>query len=368
MCFSEKESIVYFAVLLDGPESGAGKKVLAQAAFWEKQGIETRIYVISKYEYLTKWRLYPNLVFTVESRGVRKLLLRRKLIREICELSPSAIYVRDSFPFPFPRIPQGPEIVLEVQTLMWEELFLRSKMRAIQSKFLDFTYLKFFTKFIFVSNEIASSKRFAKFARQSNFRVISNGINLETTPKIDRLPSKNPKEFIFLGQNGQSWHGVEQILELARVMPDFVFNVVGVTDKFRNVPKNVLFHGVLSQAEYLPIAERCVVGIGTLNLGVKGMTEGSSIKVREYLALGLPVFLRHSDTDFMPPPTFILELPNDDKPITSYSNMIVDFAESWIHQRVPRSAVEKIDLKIKESNRLEFILDNPTPFSPRLTT
>jgi hypothetical protein len=141
-------------------------------------------------------------------------------------------------------------------------------------------------------------------------------------------------------------------------MPSYIFNVVGVTDKFSNVPTNVIFHGVLTQNEYFPIAEKCVLGIGTLNLKAKGMTEGSSLKVREYLAMGLPVFLRHTDTDFMDCPSYILELPNDDTPITRFVDRIVAFAELWSDARVPRSKIARIDMKEKELQRLEFILGN----------
>ena len=220
---------------------------------------------------------------------------------------------------------------------------------------LDKFYLRRFTKFIFVSNEIAASKRFANYRSHVNSKVISNGVNLDQIMEIKVLPRTNPIEFLFLGQNGQPWHGVEQILELARFMPSYLFHVVGVTDKFLNLPSNVIFHGVLNQSEYFPIAEKCVLGIGTLNLRAKGMTEGSSLKVREYLAMGLPVFLRHTDTDFVRPPSYVLELPNDDKPITSYIDQIIAFAETWASQRVPRTHINGIDMKEKESTRLKFI-------------
>jgi hypothetical protein len=347
--------IAYFAVLHDGPNSGAGKKVLAQANLWRNSGVKTKIYVISSEVHLADWTQFPDVVAIKESKGLERLTLRRRLLRQIFSSRPTAVYVRDSFPFVFPRIPKGVSLILEVQTLIRQELFSRNRVRAAQSWLLDIVYLRRFTKFIFVSNEIATSKRFANYKNSQNSTVISNGVNLDQIAGIKTLPRRNPTEFIFLGQNGQPWHGVEQILELARFMPSYLFNVVGITDKFVNVPSNAIFHGVLTQSEYFPIAERCVLGIGTLNLKAKGMTEASSLKVREYLGMGLPVFLRHTDTDFVRPPSYILELPNDDKPITSYVDKIITFAETWATQRVPRTRISRIDMKEKESSRLKFI-------------
>jgi hypothetical protein len=90
------------------------------------------------------------------------------------------------------------------------------------------------------------------------------------------------------------------------------------------------------------------------------MTEGSSLKIREYLGMGLPVFLRHTDTDFQKPPSYVLELPNDDKPITTYADRIIAFADTWASQRVPRSQIGQIDMKEKESERLKFIFGDLT--------
>ncbi len=355
---SSTPSIAYFATLLDGPNSGAGKKVLDQGNTWRLMGIATKLYIISDQAHVSEWANQKDVLVVTERQGLAKLRLRLSFLKSIFKTNPETLYIRDSFPFIFPRVPKSTSIILEVQTLMREELLSRNRLRAMQSWLLDKFYLSRFTKFVFVSYEIGASKRFAMYRSQDNSTVISNGVKLDQITEIKKLAQKDPVEFIFLGQNGQPWHGVEQILELARCMPSYMFNIVGVTDKFLNVPSNAIFHGVLTQSEYFPIAEKCVLGIGTLNLKAKGMTEGSSLKVREYLAMGLPVFLRHTDTDFMDCPSYILELPNDDTPITRFVDRIVGFAELWSDERVPGSKITRIDMKEKESQRLEFILGN----------
>ena len=350
-------SVIYFAVLLDGPNSGAGKKVLDQADTWREKGINTTIYVVANKNHLQEWKVIDGVVVACEKSGLRKLQLRWSILKVISGLKPNVLYVRDSFPFLFPRDWTGITRVIEVQTLLYEEIFTRNFLRGLQSLLLDFFYLSAFSKYIFVSNEIASSNRFKRYVKVRNFRVISNGIRMERYPELRPPAPQDLIECIFLGQNGQPWHGVDQIIQLARVMPNFIFNIVGITDKFLDVPSNVVLHGFLTPSEYLPIAERCVLGIGTLNLSAKKMSEGSSLKVREYLALGLPVVLRHRDTDFINPPEYILELPNDQQPITNYKNEIVSFATKWSKRRVPRASITHIEMSLKESERLEFIFE-----------
>jgi glycosyltransferase involved in cell wall biosynthesis len=352
------QRIAYFAVLLDGPISGAAKKVLDQAAIWRNSGVDVTLFIISNEEHFAEWAKLKGVTAFQEEQGFKKLILRHTIVRYILKLSPEILYIRDSFPFIIPRKVEGVKLILEVQTLLRQELQHRSTLRKFQSVVLDNFYLSRFSKFVFVSHEIGASKRFKHYVTSENSTVVSNGILLEKHPELRIAPSTARRELFFIGQNGQSWHGIEQILELARSMPNYVFNVVGVTDKYKNAPSNVIFHGVLAQNEYLRIAEKCVLGIGTLNLKAKGMTEGSSLKVREYLAMGLPVFLRHTDTDFMDCPSYILELPNDDTPITRFVDRIVAFAELWSDERVPRSKIARIDMKEKELQRLEFILGN----------
>jgi len=132
-----KKEIVYLAVLHDGPNSGAGKKVLAQANLWRNSGAKTKIYVISSEVYLAEWTQFSDVVAIKEPKGLERLILRRRLIRQIFSLRPAVLYVRDSFPFVFPRIPKGVSLVLEVQTLMRQELLSRNRVRAAQSWLLD---------------------------------------------------------------------------------------------------------------------------------------------------------------------------------------------------------------------------------------
>jgi glycosyltransferase involved in cell wall biosynthesis len=255
----------------------------------------------------------------------------------------------------YPKRKTQTKIVLEVQSKLQAEVFSRSLVLGILSILLDAFYLKKIDKFVFVSTELSQTKRFKKYLHPGNFTVISNGIALERITILDFSAKANEFELIFLGQDGQPWHGIEQIIELARDLPEFKFHIVGVSRPVNVELQNLLFYGHLTEVEYLPIARKCCVAIGTLNLKAKKMKEGSSLKLREYLALGLPVVIRYSDSDFMELRDFILQIPDNEEPITHFSKAVDEFTRYWHGRRVSRDLIAHVDMNIKERARLTFL-------------
>ena len=124
---------------------------------------------------------------------------------------------------------------------------------------------------------------------------------------------------------------------------------------FQESSANVFHHGVLSQEDYLPIAAKCVVGIGSLNLMSLNMSEASPLKTRHYLAMGLPVISRYTDSDFGKQVPFILSLPSSHEPISTYAAEIREFCNIWSSKRVAREDIQVIDVHSKETNRIEFL-------------
>ena len=97
------------------------------------------------------------------------------------------------------------------------------------------------------------------------------------------------------------------------------------------------------------------VALGSLALHRNKMEETSSLKVREYLAYGLPVILAGRDSDFRTEVPFILRLPNCEGSLTPYVELVRSFGASWIGRRVPRPDVAHIGVGAKESGRLAFL-------------
>ena len=60
---------------------------------------------------------------------------------------------------------------------------------------------------------------------------------------------------------------------------------------------------------------RCDVGVGSLGMYRFGITQGMTLKLREYMARGLPFLSAVEDPALPDDPAFALRVPNDDTPI-----------------------------------------------------
>ena len=78
------------------------------------------------------------------------------------------------------------------------------------------------------------------------------------------------------------------------------------------------------------------------------------MKVREYLAVGLPIIIGYKDTDFLDGAPFILSLPNCEDNLVDGIERIELFVESWQGKRVNRALISHLGADIKEAQRLEF--------------
>jgi hypothetical protein len=87
------------------------------------------------------------------------------------------------------------------------------------------------------------------------------------------------------------------------------------------------------------------------------MNENPTLKMREYLAYGIPVFYCHKDTDFDADAfDFLLEIPNTEDNLRDNVDCIRDFVFSMQGKRVDRERIAPvIDQHNKEKIRLDFM-------------
>lgn len=125
------------------------------------------------------------------------------------------------------------------------------------------------------------------------------------------------------------------------------------------VPPNIHLHGFLDRSAYLSILARADVGIGTLALHRKGMEEASPLKVREYLACGIPILLAYEDTDLSGANfDFVLQISNTEDNLRSHVEDIRQFAFDMQGRRANREAISPlIDIIQKNVLRLKFLED-----------
>jgi len=120
-------------------------------------------------------------------------------------------------------------------------------------------------------------------------------------------------------------------------------------------PQNIRAPGKLSRKEYEPLVAACTAGIGTLALHRKAMNEACALKVREYLAFGLPVILGYNDVDIPNGAPYALQLPNSEDNVSGNIEKISAFVERWRGRRVPRNEIVHIDSAAKEQKRLAVL-------------
>lgn len=342
--------VAYVLISYHAAHSGVYAKVSDQITFWRSEGIEVQLFVITDENSVPFWKaIDANCVTLLDSNTFSKIINRFQIVSLAAKSSPNVIYVRDSFPIRLPKI-QMP-IVLEIQSLVANELRIRSK-----TKYLFFNCIKRFiysriSGAVFVTSELMIKNEFS-LSDDTPKISIGNAINLNRIVTLT-LDYQNGPNIFFVGSSGQAWHGVEELLNFAKLNPDIFIHIVG-EDRKSSLP-NLRFYGQLKPFEYHQIAAKCIAGVGTLNLSAKHMEEASPLKVREYLAMGLPVIIRYHDADLDQSSDFVLQLPVDERCFSDFSHEIRVFLDTWSRKRVPKSAISHLDVSVKESKRLEFL-------------
>lgn len=105
---------------------------------------------------------------------------------------------------------------------------------------------------------------------------------------------------LFVASHFYEWHGLDLLLNtLERSQAEFRLHIVGVVfdADLRRCQKNpcIILHGTLGAEEISSLAELCWVGLTSFALDRKDMQQACTLKVREYLMLGLPVYSGHQD-------------------------------------------------------------------------
>ena len=68
-------------------------------------------------------------------------------------------------------------------------------------------------------------------------------------------------------------------------------NLISQDDRFK-------IYGLQNESQIKEVIDCCDIGLSCLALDRKGMTDACPLKVREYLAYGLPVYMGHTDSAF----------------------------------------------------------------------
>lgn len=346
--------IAYIAQVDVAQESGISKKIIAQVVTWRRAGHDARLFLMTRSaKAWSAWDEVDPTVFRYQGHlsGAHSA---RRLAEAATGWGLDGAYFRMGTCYPaFLRLARRRPFVLEVNTddasearARWGALKAHLYMAGVRSM------RRRAAGAVCVSREIATG------ISDSGLRVltIANGIEVERYP--NRQPPSNPApRLIFVGSAGCAWHGVDKLSHIGQRFPEWTIDVVGMERSAASVemPRNVVFHGFLGEDGYRPLLERADVAIGALALHRLGMNESSSLKVREYLAMGLPVVLGNPDTDLKSGSPFVLPLRNCEENVQTSLDLIEEFVLRWRGRTVDRHEIEHLDVSVKERKRLSFM-------------
>jgi glycosyltransferase involved in cell wall biosynthesis len=342
--------IAYVAHLNLGRESGVVLKAAAQMERWRAAGHEVRAFVVSRDSDVTWQERLGETTLARYHGPLSRLRAMTRLARSVRRYAPDILYLRYDLFYPSMLLfPRRARLVVEVNTDDTAEYALGSRARAVYNAQTRGIVLRAAAAMVFVTSELAGSPAFA--ASRGRRVVIPNGIDLGSYPELPPPPEDRP-HLVFVGSLRQAWQGTDKLLRLARLRPDWRVDVVGPDQGQAEVPGNVTLHGPLSRLGVIDVLARAHVGVGTLALHRKGMSEACPLKSREYLAVGLPLFYACDDPDVGRVGEHALQLANTEHNIEEELPRIDAFVSRVKGARVPRAAVSHIDVSEKERQRL----------------
>ena len=347
--------IAYFAHVSGGSRSGVFQKIAAQVDHWRTRGHIVRGFIATRDD-PDPWRssLGDCTVGQYASPSSRMRVMVN-LVRAMRSYDPNVAYLRwDLFYPPMVWFPEQAALVLEVNTDDLHEYALGSRTRSLYNTLTRDVMLTRARALVFVTSELSRCASFARYT--GRHLVVTNGIDLAAYPELPAV-ERGPLRLAFVGSDREPWHGVDKLMTLAAMRPEWCFDVVGPRNESRTSPPNVRWHGSLERADVLSVLAKADVGVGTLALHRNVMTEACPLKVREYLAVGLPVLYAYIDSDMGSLGSWCLRIANSESNIVDEIDRIDAFVRGCRGTRIPRSSVAHIDLRFKEQQRLALFDD-----------
>lgn len=212
-------------------------------------------------------------------------------------------YVHDPFQYYFLRRVNKPVFFVH-HTLEVPELAmpgqLSDKVRALLESIIGRNTLGYAKGLIGVTGEILDYEilrcKYRDY-RQSYF-IYPNGIDVtNNTVEDDR---ESTIELLFVCSFFSPWHGLDLLIaSLKNNKSSFKLHIVGDVSEedleYLVTDSRVVLHGKLNHDEISKLSYRCHCGLSSFALFRNNMKEACTLKVREYLKLGLPVYAGYHD-------------------------------------------------------------------------
>lgn len=253
---------------------------------------------------------------------ITKINYNKYLIKKIADKlilrKPNIIYIRDTQYFfnLYSQLAKIAPTFVEIQTDIISEYKITNFKLYIIENILKRRYFKNISGFICITDEILQIEK--KFNDKPGY-VLGNGINKDEIKFISKVNDNGYINLLFIGSPNMAWHGVDRLINSYKNAVNknkFMIHIVGYENNYNVNNNNIKFYGFINDKnkinELFSISD---LGIGTLALYKKNMNEAAPLKVRQYLAKGLPVVIGYDDVDLKIDLPFVLKVKNDNSNI-----------------------------------------------------
>lgn len=349
--------IAYIFHLLDGPDSGVFKKIKDQSEQWIRCGASVGFFILTRKGLAHSLRdnISGIAAFIYEYAGIPERLKKlSQLYTQVIDSRVNIAYYRYDLYHPaFKKMARKIPVIMEINSDDISEFRLGDRFRHWYNLLTRRYIFSSVKGLVFESQQLAGLPHFARFGRP--YIVIGNSIDLQ---RFQALPAPNNAGpiLVFIGSTNQPWHGIDKIFWLARRFKHWRFDLIGPEPGgLKDVPTNIVCHGFINKPRYEPLFARADVAIGPLSLHLIGKHESSPLKVREYLAYGLPTIIGYQDADFPQGAPFLLQIGNRPDNVMSSVDKIEEFVNAWQNKRVSHDDIHLLDVRVKEKKRLDFM-------------
>lgn len=200
--------------------------------------------------------------------------------------------------------------------------------------------------------------------------TLTNSIDVDLYPlKRHREMKDNTLKLLYVGSNTSEWHGLDRILKgmagyqggitlelhLAGSVSSSIKNLISSL----HIEDRINAHGYVTGRDLDALFDNADVAVGTLGMHRKNLSQGSTLKVREYMARGMPFVISYADDDLSPGLPYVFMAPPDDSPIDMQAlvRFILDLHSSGneIPEIMRIYAREHMDYQVKVVRLMDFI-------------
>jgi hypothetical protein len=255
-------------------------------------------------------------------------------------------------------------IVLEHHTKEVEELRLNGDARWMSEKLFGGRWISGFAGLTAVTQEIVEYEA-KRSCYRGKIRCFPNTIDTcvyRDRQNVVRTAGDATLRLGMVASKFSPWQGLEKILDAleADASPrKWELHIAGrmpaaLQKRIRRAGDNVHWHGLLPEGQLAAFYDHVHVGISCYDIESKGLQQATPLKVRDYLASGLPVILGYDDPGVPADFPYTCRLPTFDlAAVADFVDRISDVARSQIQH----ASKPYIDSKMVNQQLYEFCVN-----------